>query len=192
MTSVVMRRPATYEDLLKVPEHLVAEIVDGELYTAPRPAMRHARASSVLGGELLRRFDRGDGGPGGWWLVDEPELHLGRDVLVPDIAGWRRETMPALPDAAWCDIAPDWICEVVSPATTGFDRAKKLPRYARNTVAHAWVVDPKAKTLEVYERRGDVFALVDAFTGNERVRAVPFDACELDLASLWLADEAQP
>ncbi len=182
------RRPATYEDLLQVPEHLVAEIIEGELFTSPRPASRHARASTLLGAELVRRFDRGDGGPGGWWIIDEPELHLGHDVLVPDIAGWRRERMPAFPDVSWFELAPDWICEIVSPKTSRLDRVKKLPRYARYEVAHAWIIDPTARTLEIYQRRGDVSALVATFDGAAVVRAEPFDACELNLGTLWIED----
>lgn len=181
-------QPATYEDLLGVPDYLVAEIVDGELFTSPRPASRHARASSILGAWLTRLFDEGDGGPGGWWIIDEPELHLGRDVLVPDIAGWRRERMPVFPDIAWFEVAPDWICEVVSPKTSRLDRAKKLPRYARYQVEHAWIVDPSAKTLEVYARQGDVFALVATYDNAASARPEPFDACELNLGSLWIDD----
>lgn len=177
--------PATYEDLLKVPDHLVAEIVDGELFTSPRPASRHARASSILGSEITQKFDRGDGGPGGWWIVDEPELHLGSDVLVPDIAGWRKERMPIFPDVTWFDLAPDWICEVVSPHTARLDRARKLPRYARYEVSYAWMVDPAARSLEVYRRHGEHMLLLSTHE-SAVIRAEPFDACDLDLGALWI------
>jgi Uma2 family endonuclease len=111
------RKPATYADVLAAPDHVVAEILDGELHLSPRPAPRHAAASSGLGGALHGPFDRGRGGPGGWRILDEPELHLGADVVVPDLAGWRRTRLPRLPDEAYFTLAPDWICEVVSPST---------------------------------------------------------------------------
>ena len=135
-------RHATYEDLLQVPEHLVAEIVNGRLVTHPRPAPRHLRASSRLGGELDGPFDQGRGGPGGWWILDEPELHLGPQVLVPDLAGWQRERMPSLPETAWFELAPDWVCEVMSPSTARIDRVEKLPIYAAAGVGHVWHIDP--------------------------------------------------
>jgi Uma2 family endonuclease len=134
MSEPVARR-ATYEDLLQVPEHLVAEIIHGQLVTHPRPAPRHARASSSLGDELVSPFDKGRGGPGGWWILDEPELHLGAHVLVPDLAGWRRERMRSLPDTAWFELAPDWVCEVLSPGTARLDRVEKLPIYAARSPA---------------------------------------------------------
>ncbi len=121
---------ASYEDLLQVPEHLIAEIVGGRLITHPRPAPRHVRASSSLGSELFSPFDKGRDGPGGWWILDEPELHLGDDVFVPDLAGWKRERMPSLPETTWFELALDWICEVLSPRTARVDRMEKLPRYA--------------------------------------------------------------
>ena len=136
------KRPATYEDLLKVPDHLVAEIVEGELYTSPRPGSRHVLASSVLGAHILTNF-QGGGGAGGWWILDEPELHLGPNVLVPDIGGWRRERMPQLLDTAAFELAPDWVCEVISPSTGRLDRVRKLPAYARHAVGHAWLIDPE-------------------------------------------------
>lgn len=182
----VVPHPATYEDLLKVPEHLVAEIVDGELYASPRPPSRHARAGGKLGSILDRFFDEGDGGPGGWWIVPEPELHLGHDVLVPDIAGWRRERMPVFPDVVWFALPPDWICEVVSPGTSKLDRTLKLPRYARYEISYAWIIDPIAKTLEVYRREESVFALIDAYSDSALVRAEPFEACELNLGAPWI------
>ena len=182
----VMRQPATYEDLLKVPEHMVAEIIEGELFTSPRPAPPHARASSILGGELSQRFDRGDGGPGGWWIFDEPELHLGGDILVPDIAGWRRERMPSLPAVAWFELVPDWVCEVVSPSSSRLDRLKKLPRYARYEVDYAWIVDPDVRGLEVYQRDGEYFKLWSTHEGSTLVRAEPFEACGINLGALWV------
>jgi Uma2 family endonuclease len=180
------RRAATYEDLLKAPEHLVAEIIDGELITSPRPASRHARASSILGGKLVPPFDEGSGGPGGWWIVFEPELHLGSDVLVPDLAGWRRERMPLFPDAAWFDLAPDWVCEVVSASTGRVDRVRKMPKYAANEVAYVWLIDPAAQTLEVFRLDSGAWVLVATHGGDETVRAQPFEAIEIRLGSLWI------
>ncbi len=131
-------------------------------------------------------FDIGDGGPGGWWILDEPELHLGKDVMVPDLAGWRRERMPALPDTAWFEIAPDWVCKVVSPSTARHDRATKLPVYAREQVGHVWLLDPIARTLEILRFQQDAYLVASVHGGGDQsVCAEPFDAVELDLLSLW-------
>ena len=183
------RRRATYEDLLKVPETMVAEILDGELYATPRPAFPHARATSVMGSDLGGPFDRppgGPGGPGGWWILDEPELHLGPDVVVPDLAGWRRERVLRLPNAAFFDVAPDWACEVVSPTTAGADRVRKMRIYAREAVGHLWLVEPLARTLEVYRLENGHWVVASTHGGSERVRAEPFEAVELELARWWL------
>ena len=185
------RRRATYEDLCKVPDNLVAEILDGELFTSPRPASPHARATSILGVDILGAFDRplGDpGGPGGWWLLFEPELHLGDDVLVPDIAGWRREVMPVLPNVAAFRQAPQWVLEVISPSTGRIDRIRKLPIYAREGVTHAWLVDPLARTLEVYRLTEGRWLLAATHEGDEIVRAEPFEAVELSLSRWWLPE----
>ncbi len=176
--------PATYEDLLKVPDHLVAEIVDGELFTSPRPGMPHAKAASRLGMKLGPPFDLGDGGPGGWWIIDEPELHLGRDILVPDLAAWRRERMPAYPAGAYCEITPDWVCEVVSPYTARLDRVYKMPKYAGHSVSYLWLIDPAAKTLEVFRLEKNEWILRASHGDDHRVRAEPFDAFELALEPL--------
>jgi Uma2 family endonuclease len=178
------RRRATYDDVLAAPRHLVAEIVDGELRLSPRPRIIHARAASRLGASLDGPFDRGAGGPGGWILLDEPELHL-PDVLVPDLAGWRREHLPNLPDEPFLTLAPDWICEVLSPSTEGFDRADKLPVYARVGVQHAWLVDPVIRTLEVFRLESHGWHLAGVWKGDARVRAEPFEVFELALESLW-------
>lgn len=185
------KKPATYDDLLKVPDHLVAEIIEGELYTSPRPASPHARAASILGGRIVTTFDDGGtGGPGGWWILDEPELHLGPDVLVPDIAGWRRERMPLLESRAAFDLPPDWICEVISPSTGRLDRMLKLPVYGRWRVAYAWIVDPIQRTVEAFRLVGAQWSLLGTY-GDEVARIEPFEAIEIPLASLWLP-EAPP
>jgi Uma2 family endonuclease len=184
MASPVKPR-ATYDDLLGVPPHRVAEIVDGDLHVSPRPASRHALASSRLGSELGGPFDRGRGGPGGWWIIDEPELHFGQDALVPDLAGWRRQRMPDFPDTPFFTLAPDWACEVVSPSTERLDRSKKMPIYAREKVSHLWLLNPALRTLEVYRLAEGGWLLLGTHEGAARVRAEPFDAVELDLAPLW-------
>ena len=184
-------RPATYEDLVKVPDICVAEIVDGELHVSPRPAPRHARAGSSLGVLVGGPYDSGRGGPGGWWILDEPELHLGGDVLVPDLAGWRRARMPRLPDTAYFPLAPDWVCEILSPSTASLDRVKKLTIYAREQVAHAWLIDPVARTLEVLRLEAGRWTILAAHTGSDVVRADPFAEIELELESLW-ADTEEP
>jgi Uma2 family endonuclease len=180
------RRRATYEDVLAAPRHVVAELVRGVLQTHPRPAPPHARASSKLGSRLGRAFDDGEGGPGGWWILDEPELHLpSGDVLVPDLAGWRLERMPALPTTPFFELVPDWICEVLSPSTEADDRADKMPIYAEAGVEHAWLVDPILKTLEIHRRAGDRWLVVATHKGDMRCHAEPFDAIELELGQLW-------
>lgn len=174
-----------YERFLAVPEHFVAEIIRGALVTQPRPAPRHARASSILGARLSGPFDLGEGGPGGWLIIDEPELHLGEHVLVPDLAGWRRGRMPTLPDAAYFEQSPDWVCEVLSPGTQALDRKDKMPIYAEYHVGHAWLVDPIAKMLEAYRLQEGKWLQLGVWAGDSRIRAEPFDAIELDLSVLW-------
>ena len=178
-------KPATYQDVLNAPSNVVAELVDDTLYTHPRPRTAHARSASVLGGVLFDPFDRGRGGPGGWLLLFEPELHLGRDVLVPDIAGWRRARMPVLPDAPAVTLPPDWVCEVLSPSTASVDRTIKLPVYAAQGVAHVWFVDTDSKTLEVLRLDGRTYRIVGSYADDARVTAEPFEGFTLDLSDLW-------
>jgi Uma2 family endonuclease len=179
-------RPATYADLEAVPPHQVAEIIESTLYAFPRPAPKHAFASSGLGGELIGPFTRGRGGPGGWIILDEPEMHFGGDVLVPDIAGWRVERMPELPETAYFSLAPDWICEVLSPSTEAIDRVKKMRIYAREQVSHVWLLDPIERILEVFKlAKSGRWEVIGLHEEAEKVRAEPFDAIELDLSLLW-------
>ena len=181
------RRDELYEEYLAVPSHLRAEIIGGTLYVAPRPAPRHANASSVLGGELNGPFQRGRGGPGGWWILDEPELQLEpKEPVIPDLAGWRVERMPELPDAACFTLAPDWACEILSRSTETIDRDEKLPYYAHHGVRHVWLLDPIDKRLEVYALDDSrAWRAVRIYEGDVTVRAEPFDAIELDLSALW-------
>ncbi len=180
------RRKPSYEDICALPDHLVGEILAGELHTHPRPAPRHARAYSALGYLVGGPFDGGKGGPGGWWILDEPELHLGADIIVPDIAGWRRERLPTLPETAWFELAPDWACEILSPATARTDRAIKMPIYAREGLPHLWLVDPDARTLEVYRLQDEAhWLLLETLKQDEPVQQPPFDAISFPLGDLW-------
>ncbi len=181
------KRRATYEDVLAVPEHLVAELIHGALVTQPRPGAPHALAASVLGIEIGGPFHRGKGGgPGGWIVLDEPELHLrGGHVLVPDLAGWRRGRMPDLPATAAFELAPDWVCEVLSASTEATDRADKMPLYALEKVGHLWLVDPIMRTLETYRLEGERWMLLATWRDDALVRAEPFEAIELELGALW-------
>ena len=186
MTATVSaERPATYRDVLDAPPHMVAEVLAGTLHTQPRPTMRHARAGSVLGMEVGNPFDRGRSGPGGWWIVFEPELHLGADIVVPDLACWRRGTMPEYPDVAYCGTAPDWACEVLSPSTRRIDRNEKRAIYAREGVAHLWFVDPDARTLEAFELRGGRWVLLATLADGAPVSQPPFGAISFPLDALW-------
>lgn len=186
-----VQRAATYEDVLAAPRHMVAEVIHGALHLNPRPAAPHAKAASVLGMDLGGPFDRGRGGPGGWIVLYEPELHLKRDILVPDLAAWRRERMAEVAAVPYFTLAPDWVCEILSRSTQATDRTEKMGICAREGVGHTWLVDPVARTLEAYRLQGSEWLRVGAWQGDTRVRAEPFDAIELELDALWVRD-AEP
>jgi Uma2 family endonuclease len=189
--------PATYADLKAVAPPRVAELIEGTLYTFPRPAPKHGTAEGVLHGELYGPFYRGRGGPGGWRILIEPELRFpdptapkGFIAVAPDLAGWRLERMPKLPKTNYYTLAPDWICEVLSPSTEAHDRGTKMPLYAREGVRHAWLVDPILRTLEVFRLGPGTEWIVGAvYRDDARVRAEPFEAFELELALLWAEAE---
>jgi Uma2 family endonuclease len=180
-----MRAPATYADVLAAPEHMVAQLIDGALHLHPRPAAPHAFAGSTLTGEIGNPFQRGRGGPGGWWILYEPELHLGDQVLVPDLAGWRRERLPAFPREAFFTLAPDWACEILSPSTRRLDLGRKRDLYAEHGVAHLWIVDPEARTLEAFALTGGKWLLLATLDGEATVSQPPFDAIGFPLGELW-------
>ena len=139
----------------------------------------------MLGGLLMGPWRLGRGGPGGWVILDEPELHFREDVVVPDLGGWRRARMPVMPIGPFIEVSPDWVCEVLSPSTAGHDRVRKLAVYLREKVAHVWFIDPIEQTLEVLKLEGDKWIIVGTFIGDVRARAEPFDAVELELGLLW-------
>jgi len=188
----VAKRPATYADLEAVPPHLVAEILFGELVTHPRPARRHTGAASRLGMILGSPFDLGVGGPGGWIVLDEPELHLGPHVAVPDLAGWRRERVTEPADKPFFEVAPDWVCEAISPRTEKIDKGPKRRIYATYNVAHLWLVDPRDHSLEVFARQDRNWLLTHTFFDDEQVCAPPFEALTFSLGLLWPFDPPTP
>lgn len=180
------KKPATYEDIEALPVGWVGEIIAGELYASPRPVFRHLHVASRLGTLLGPPFDLGRAGPGGWWFMDEPELHFGYDVVVPDLAGWRRERVPEPLDVPWTTVAPDWICEVLSPSTHLVDRWRKMPLYYSEGVSHAWIIDPQRYTLEAFRRGKSGWKRLALHEGAATVRVEPFEAVPLELSLLWL------
>jgi len=181
----MLRPPATYDALAALPQQVIGEIINGELHARPRPSAPDIAAASVLGMLLGDPFHRGIGGPGGWILLDRPELHLGADVLVPALAGWRRTRMPSVPDAARFDIAPDWVAEVLAPATAALDRFEKLPIYAREGVSHVWLLDVRAQSLEAFALTGAGYELLGVWRGGEPARVAPFEELALEVAGIW-------
>ena len=177
--------PATYQDVLDAPEHMVAELLHGQLHLQPRPLMEHGSAATTLASDVNAAFQRARGGPGGWWIIAEPEVHLGDDVVVPDVSGWRRSRMSGPPRGAYVTLPPDWVCELLSPSTRRRDLTVKRDIYAAAGVQHLWFVDPEARTLEAFDLVEGGWHLVAAHGGNGKVRVPPFDAIEIALADLW-------
>lgn len=190
--SLPERREATYDDLMRVPDTKIAELIGGDLIVSPRPGGRHGVSMASLGMELGTPFRMGRGGPGGWWIIVEPELHLDRHVLVPDLAGWRRERLPVFPAEHFVTVPPDWVCEILSESTYRVDRVRKMPIYAQSGVRHLWLVDPAKETLEVYRLEKKNWLLVGSHEGDAEVRAEPFDAIVLPLVNLWDCGEPRP
>lgn len=176
-----------YHDLLALPETLTGEILNGQLHTQPRPTGPHARAEGKLFSKVGRGYDEGDGGPGGWWIIIEPEVHFIRDteVTVPDIAGWRRERMPEIPNGHRFEVVPDWVCEILSPSSASKDREVKMPIYAHYGVQYAWLLDPLARTLDAFETRNGDWVRIGVYLEKDRVAVAPFDEISIPLVELW-------
>lgn len=181
------KKKAVYEDLYAIPENMVGEIIDGDLIVTPRPAIRHTHAASILGGELIPPYHFGRGnGPGGWVIYIEPELQFGDNTIVPDLAGWRIEHHAPLPADSLITIPPDWVCEILSPSTARTDKVRKMPLYARHAVPYAWLLDPIARTLEVFGLESGKWTVLGFYGEDDKVRAEPFQEVVIDLRGLWM------
>lgn len=179
------RKRATYDDLYNIPENMTGEIIGGDLYATPRPSRHHSITTSNLGGVLVPPYKFGQGGPGGWIILDEPEISFGEDIFVPDLAGWKKERFPTEEAHNWISTAPDWVCEVLSPSTFRKDKIEKMPIYAHSGVSHLWLVDPLAETLDVLRLESGKWMFAGVYAGNDKVRAEPFQDVEIDLSALW-------
>ena len=179
--------PAVRADLDALPPSIKGEIIDGVLYTQPRPRPRHSRVASTLGTKLIDPYDLGDGGPGGWWIIHEPGIELPEaPEIAPDIAGWRRERMPEIDPDEPISVVPDWVCEVLSPSNRSYDRTVKFPFYARIAVGWLWVVDPAPRTVEVKRLAAGRWTDLGTFSGDDVLRAEPFTGLDIPLGKLWL------
>ena len=176
--------------MVEAPEGMVAELIGGELHLQPRPARSHWRAASYLHGVMFGPYELGRDGPGGWLFGIEPEIHLGQDIVVPDIAGWRRTSLQnfdARISISYETVAPDWVCEILSKSTARKDREKKVPLYAREGVGHVWLLDPRSRMLEVLQLKHERLIEVANLGPQDPVQAVPFEAVEIlaRLDDLW-------
>lgn len=183
---------ATYQDILDAPDGMIAEIINGELHTQPRPGPRHQDAAGELTADLKTHFRKNRSKPGGWIIIPEPEVHFSAtDIFDPDIAGWRYETMPELPETAYFDTTPDWVCEILSPSTARIDRISKMTTYAQHEVGHYWIVDPRAKTLEAYALRDGQWVLIATAGDDDVVTIAPFEDLAISLEYLWPSQDRQ-
>jgi Uma2 family endonuclease len=189
--AITKTKPATYADIEALPPHVVGEILFGQLVTQPRPARPHTISASSLGYMVTGPYKYGKGGPGGRIIIDEPELHLGPHVLVPDIAGWHAERLLGKTNASWFDVPADWVCEVLSDSTIKYDRVDKSRIYATYGVTHVWHLDPVAKFLEVFLRQGENWLRTHTFVAEDDVIAPPFESAVFKLAELWPLDQMQ-
>lgn len=187
MNPQAAKKPSLYEQLMALPEGLTGEIINGQLRAHPRPAWPQSLAVSRLGADIEGPYGRGRGGPGGWWIIDEPEIHfiLDTEVTVPDIAGWRKDRMPSPPDGHKVQVVPDWVCEIFSPSTKSTDREEKMPLYERHGVRFASLVDPNTRTLEAYQLIDAKWSPLGTFRDDDAVSVAPFDAITIHLADLW-------
>lgn len=180
---------ATYADIEAAPEHLVAEIIYGELMTHPRPSMRHGATATALQISIGAPFQYGKGGPGGWIFVVECEFKFGDDLLVPDVAGWRVENFPGEPERNYFESAPDWVCEILSASTEKRDRTLKSQIYGEAGIPHMWLIDPRLQVLEAFELLNSRWSKIGNWNSDDDVRAAPFDALSFSLADLWPLDK---
>jgi Uma2 family endonuclease len=191
--AVTARKMATYEDLYSIPENMTGEIIDGDLIATPRPSRKHVYAASALEIDVGMPFQFGrGGGPGGWIILLEPEIMLRENILVPDLAGWRRERFPVTEDTNSISIPPDWVCEVLSPSTVRLDKTRKMPLYGQHGIGYFWLIDPGARTLDVYRLEAGKWVVAGFYSEDDKVRAEPFQEIEIELNNLWLEEAIRP
>ena len=185
----VSYKRATYQDVLDAPPHKVAEIIDGRLYTHSRGPWLHAKTRSYIGMGIGIPYDKGRGGPGGWHILRVPEIHFGtppdENILVPDQVGWRRERMQGMPETDYFNLVPDWVCEVLSPATRTLDLGRKREIYADEGVPYLWFVDPDSRTLEAFKLQDGEWVPIASLTGDDPVSVPPFGALDIPLTFFW-------
>jgi Uma2 family endonuclease len=187
--SMPAKRKAVYDDLYNLPENMTGEIIEGELHAFPKPHYRHSNAVSAIGSELKPPYQFGKhGGPGGWIILIDVEIMLGENLLVPDLAGWRQERLPAPPVGNWTTVVPDWVCEILSPSTFRIDRVRKMPIYAAHNVSYLWLIDPLNRLLEAFKLKDGAWVVMGNYSEKDKVRVEPFQEVEIDLANLWWGD----
>ncbi len=191
--SELAKEKATYEDLYKIPDNQTGEIIDGQLIVTPRPSRKHVICATALGAAVTAPYQFGQGnGPGGWIFAIEPEIGLGEQIMVPDLAGWRRGRFPIEEDHNWISAVPDWVCEILSPGTFRTDKVKKMPIYAHHGVGHIWLVDPVAMTMDAFRLESGKWVLLGSFAENDKVRVEPFQQIQINLEVLWLESLQSP
>jgi Uma2 family endonuclease len=162
------------------------EIIEGVLYTMPRPRAPHQSMMGAVGTDLLDPFQRGDGGPGGWWIPPEPGIELpNTPEIAPAVAGWRRERLPALSNDEAITVVPDWVCEILSPTTEQHNLTVKKPYYAKVGVAHHWIVDLSMRTVIALRLESGRWREVGVYGDEREARIEPFAAVPLNVASWW-------
>ena len=183
----VARKIPTLADLDALPPDVKGEIIEGVLYTMTRPRGRHQLAATLVGEDLSGPFNRGRGGPGGWWILVEPGIELpGTPEIAPDLAGWTRDRLAALPEDEPIRVVPDWVCEILSPTTRRHDLLVKKPYYAKVGVRHHWIVDRLERTLTAYRLEGGLWLELGMFSEETDARVEPFAAVSLDISSWWV------
>ncbi len=181
------KKNRTYEDLHAIPENMLGEIINGKLVVTPRPGRKHGYVATTLIEQVGPAYHGGRGGPGGWIFIVEPEIILGKHIMVPDVAGWKSGRFPREEETNPISAVPDWVCEILSsPKGELCDRSEKMPIYARYGIPHAWLINPTIQSLEAYRLEHGRWSTLGVFGERQRAPIEPFAEIELDLGEFWL------